>query len=70
MTPERRSEQDEPDKYGNRPSDWPPKYCCFPDCGCDGARLCQAKSGPNFACGHLNLERQIPGITRHERPQS
>lgn len=28
------------DNYGNTEAQY--KYCSFPDCGCDGARLCQA----------------------------
>ena len=28
------------DSYGNTEDDF--QYCCFPDCGCDGARLCMA----------------------------
>jgi hypothetical protein len=28
------------DKYGNTEADF--RKCCFPDCGCDGARLCMA----------------------------
>mgnify|MGYP001613519268 CR=1 FL=1 len=44
-----------PDKYGNTEDNF--RYCCFPDCGCDGARLCDAPSGPNFAAINLNLEK-------------
>jgi len=32
-------------------------YCCFPDCGCDGARLCMAPSGANRCSMHMNFER-------------
>lgn len=28
------------DAYGNTEEDF--RKCCFPDCGCDGARLCMA----------------------------
>lgn len=57
MSDETKRDDDSPDRYGNRPSEWPPKHCCYPDCGCDGMRLCQAKSGPNFACSQLNIEK-------------
>ena len=33
------------DDYGNPFSGDRIIYCCFPDCGCDGARLCQAENG-------------------------
>lgn len=29
-----------PDRYRNTEDDF--RYCSFPDCGCDGARLCMA----------------------------
>lgn len=45
-----------PDQYGNTERD-PFAYCSFPDCGCDGARLCQAKSGANSGACALNIER-------------
>ena len=32
-------------------------YCCFPDCGCDGARLCQAEKGANSSARTMNIER-------------
>lgn len=31
--------------------------CSFPDCGCDGARLCQAETGPSSIARMLNIER-------------
>ena len=31
--------------------------CCFPDCGCDGSRLCQAEKGPSGASQSMNFER-------------
>lgn len=43
------------DCYGNTEADF--VNCCFPDCGCDGARLCMAPSGPNNSSMNLNLER-------------
>lgn len=45
-----------PDQYGNTERE-PNKFCCFPDCGCDGSRLCQAERGPNFASCAINIER-------------
>lgn len=45
----------EADDYGNKEGDI--KYCCYPDCGCDGARLCMAEEGPNFASNSLNIEK-------------
>lgn len=32
--------------------------CCYPDCGCDGARLCMAENGANYASASLNLGRR------------
>lgn len=43
------------DKYGNREGEL--KYCCFPDCGCDGARLCMAEEGPSLGAIGLNVEK-------------
>lgn len=43
------------DQYGNTEESF--DYCCFPDCGCDGARLCIAPSGPNFCSSVINIER-------------
>lgn len=43
------------DDYGNTPYSF--LYCSFPDCGCDGARLCMAKSGANMASSVINIER-------------
>lgn len=41
-------------------------YCCFPDCGCDGARLCMAREGASeFACGS-NVEGMWSGKTREQ----
>lgn len=31
-------------------------YCCFPDCGCDGARLCMAKNGASSRACSQNVE--------------
>lgn len=35
------------DEFGNTESSF--KYCCFPNCGCDGARLCMAGEASDFA---------------------
>ena len=44
------------DDYGNTEDD-PFQYCTFPHCGCDGARLCQAKEGTNYVSQNLNFEK-------------
>lgn len=41
------------DSYGNTESDF--QNCCFPDCGCDGARLCMAGEANENARG-CNVE--------------
>ena len=46
------------DCYGNPVDGSSLPYCCFPDCGCDGARLCTAKSGASDASYSLNLGRR------------
>lgn len=43
------------DEYGNTEDEC--KFCCFPDCGCDGARLCQAEEGASTSSLTLNKER-------------
>lgn len=45
------------DKYGNPTDGSRLINCCFPDCGCDGARLCMAESGASSGSMMLNLER-------------
>jgi hypothetical protein len=45
----------EVDSYGNTSESL--DYCCFPDCGCDGARLCMAPQGANMAAIAINIER-------------
>lgn len=42
------------DPYGNTEAVF--KYCSFPDCGCDGARLCMAGDANSSACA-MNIER-------------
>lgn len=48
---------EELDQYGNPLDGSRLINCCFPDCGCDGSRLCQAENGPNLGSCSLNLER-------------
>jgi hypothetical protein len=43
----------EVDDYGNTEDDF--LHCCFPDCGCDGARLCMA-GNPSLCARTLNIE--------------
>ena len=31
-------------------------YCTFPDCGCDGERLCMAKNGASDTAKRINVE--------------
>jgi hypothetical protein len=45
------------DDYGNPSSGDRVIYCTFPDCGCDGARLCQAEKGASSCAAMLNIER-------------
>ena len=44
----------EVDAHGNTEDQF--DYCSYPDCGCDGARLCMAKE-PNFCAIALNREK-------------
>lgn len=44
------------DSYGNTEEEQ--EYCSFPDCGCDGARLCCATGGPSRAAEQLNMEKR------------
>lgn len=52
------------DRYGNRDGEL--KYCSFPDCGCDGARLCMAEEGASWASIQLNLEKRASPIPTTE----
>ena len=52
------------DSYGNTESDF--QYCCFPDCGCDGARLCMAGEANDFAMSN-NVEGMWRGDTKERR---
>jgi hypothetical protein len=53
------------DEYGNTEAQF--DNCCFPDCGCDGARLCMAPSGASDrSCGQ-NVEGMWKGETTEQR---
>lgn len=56
------SEEEKVDKYGNRYDEL--RYCCFPDCGCDGARLCMAEEGPHSGALGLNIEKGTHGLKK------
>lgn len=45
------------DSYGNPLSGDRIINCCFPDCGCDGARLCMAEKGASSVASSMNIER-------------
>ena len=45
------------DDYGNPKDGSRLINCCFPDCGCDGARLCNAENGPSQCACWMNVER-------------
>lgn len=53
-------EEEEPvDDYGNPLSGDRLINCCFPDCGCDGARLCMAENGASSGARSVNIERGL-----------
>ena len=52
------------DAYGNTAYAF--KYCSFPDCGCDGARLCMAGEASETACAG-NVEGMWSGKTTEQR---
>lgn len=53
------------DAYANTEAQF--DNCCFPDCGCDGARLCMAPSGASeYACTS-NVEGMWSGKTVQQR---
>lgn len=56
---------EEIDDYGNTENDF--RFCSFPDCGCDGARLCMAKNGASERSSHGNVEGMWSGKTREQR---
>lgn len=45
----------EVDDYGNPVSGDRIINCCFPDCGCDGARCCMAENGANSSACSMNI---------------
>lgn len=45
--------------YGNTEDQF--DYCSFPDCGCDGARLCDAKNGASENSLDSNVEGMWSG---------
>ena len=47
------------DAYGNTESDF--RACCFPDCGCDGARVCQASASASEFALDSNVEGMWSG---------
>lgn len=53
------------DTYGNTEDQF--DNCSYPDCGCDGARLCMAKSGASDFAGRSNIEGMWSGKTRQQR---
>jgi hypothetical protein len=42
------------DAYGNTEDQF--DYCSFPDCGCDGERLCMASNGASDNARDFNVE--------------
>ena len=56
------------DDYGNPFSGDRIIYCCFPDCGCDGARLCQAENGASGSACAMNIERGSLAVLRADWP--
>ena len=44
------------DAHGNTEAQF--EFCCFPDCGCDGARNCSAPTEPNYLAVTLNREKR------------
>ena len=58
-------DEEELDQYGNPLSGDRTINCCFPDCGCDGARLCMAEKGASSAACAINIERRnLPMLTK------
>ena len=44
------------DQYGNPTDGSRVINCCFPDCGCDGSRLCMAEQGASDRACSQNVE--------------
>lgn len=43
------------------------RECCFPDCGCDGARVCMAESGASEYALKRNVEGMWSGKSSKQR---
>lgn len=54
----------EVDEFGNTEDDF--QYCCFPHCGCDGARLCMAPDGASDRALKGNVEGMWSGKTKEQ----
>ena len=52
------------DGHGNTEDQF--EFCCFPNCGCDGARLCMA-SEANTNAQKLNVEGMWSGNSKEQR---
>lgn len=52
------------DVYGN--TEYQFDHCSFPDCGCDGARLCMAGEASDRAV-EQNVENMWSGKTKEQR---
>ena len=52
------------DNYGNTEDDF--SHCSFPDCGCDGARLCMAGEANEKALD-CNVEGMYQGNSKDQR---
>jgi hypothetical protein len=53
------------DQYGNTESRF--EHCAFPDCGCDGERLCMAERGASERAVRQNVEGMWSGKTVKQR---
>lgn len=53
------------DAHGNTESQF--KWCAFPDCGCDGARLCMAPMGASDTALRMNVEGMWSGKSAQQR---
>jgi hypothetical protein len=61
------SAEPETDDYGNPIDGDRLIYCCFPDCGCDGARLCMAEKGASDRALGANVEGMWSGNSPEQR---
>lgn len=55
----------EVDAYGNTEEQF--DYCSFPNCGCDGARLCMATDGASDYASRANVEGMWSRKTPEQR---